>query len=532
MGNAFLKTRFRIFSFLGLIPDSNTIERREKAIEEAYNYLLELQQSDEVARYEELKNYFQSDEFRKKKKEINAQKYKNSEACQKERRFRKIRNSDPIKTYLKVADSKTLEHYLKMKNSDALKRYYELREFFDSEKFEELKRSLNQKQKTKMQQYKDLRAKYKKSGDQSLLDEIQRISEDLRGLEFKNTDEYQQYKEYKRLKKDSDIKKAIRFRNSKKFAIYQSAVESEKLKEYQDLKDYIESDDFIETKGYLKTRNKFKLSSLYQNLQEYRALEKSDKIRWYYKHVNSRKFEYQRKYERTFLDTFEGNEIDRNKWLTSYYWGKALLNESYVQATDAHFYTDGQNLQVDRGVLRIITRQEEVEGKVWHPNFGFYPRKFSYTSGIINTGQSFRQKYGLFRAKVKVSHAPNLRHCFWMVPDKILPELDVFYYSGDSPRKMEFGSYKGNPKDKNNVKLRRASIKGPNFSKKFYIFSLEWKQGNLIWKINGITVNKFNFNIPEESMYLILSSGLNEEIEGNWLPKEMQVDWVEAFKEK
>lgn len=532
MNNVFLKTRFRIFSILGLVPDSDTLERREKAIERDYNFLLEIQQSDELARYEELKNYFHSAEFKKKKKEFSARKYKNSEGYHKEKRFNKLRNSDPVKTFLKVSDSKELHHYLKMKDSEPVKRYYELKEYFESEQFQEFKRSLKQKRKQKKDEYKDALSRYKKSKMDSESEELQRISEELKGLKFENTEEYEKYQEYKRLKKDPDIKKALRFKNSKKFAIYQSAVESESLKEYQDLKDYVESDDFIETKEYLKSRNKFKFSSLYQNYQEYKALEKSDNIRWYYKHVNSSKFEFYKKYQRTFVDNFEGSEIDRNKWLTSYYWGKALLNESYVQATDAHFFTDGNNLKINDRVLKIITREEEAEGKVWDLKFGFFPKKFSYTSGLINTGQSFRQKYGFFRAKVKLSHAPHLRHCFWMVSDKILPEVDVFNYKGESPRKMEFGSYKGNPKDSNDLKLRRTQVKGPDFSKRFYIFSLEWKHGRLIWKINGITVNEFKFNVPEEPMYMILNSGLNGEVNSSHLPKEMQVDWVEAYKEK
>lgn len=528
MNNAFLKIRFRVFSILGLIPGSKTIEKREKAIEREYNHLLEIQQSDELARYEELKNYLNSDECKNKKKELNALKYKNSEPYQKEMRFRKLRDSDPVKTYLKVADSQDLAHFLKMKDSDKLNRYYELKEFFDSEKFEEFIQSLKQKLKQKKKEYKDA-VKSKKTSDP---EEVQRIAEEIKDLKFQNTEEYKDYQEYKRLKKDKDIKRALGFKNSKKFAIYQSAVESEALKEYQHLKDYVESDDFLETKEYLKTRNKFKFSSLYQYFQEYQTLKKSNKIRWYYKHVNSKKFAFYKNYERTFLDEFEGGEIDSSKWLTSYYWGKALLNESYVQATDAHFFTDGNNLKINDGVLRIITREEEAEGKVWDPKFGFYPRKFSYTSGIVNTGQSFRQKYGLFRIKVQLSYAPRLRHCFWMVSDKILPEVDVFHYTGENPRKMEFGSYKGNPKEPNNMKMRRTWIKGPNFSKRFYIFSLEWKHGRLIWRINGIKVNEFKFNIPDEPMFMILNSGLNEEVDSSKLPKEMQVEWVEAYKEK
>jgi len=532
MKNVLYRTRFRIFSFLGLVPDSGSFEKREKAIERDYNYLLEIQQSDELARFEELKNYFRSDEFRKKKKEINGQKYRNSEPYHKEKRFNKLRKSDPVKTYLKVADSKELNHYLRMKDSEPLKRYYELKEYFGSEQFEEFKRKLKHKRKQKKDEYKDALARYKKSKKESEAEELRRISEELKGLKFENTEDFKKYQEYKRLKKDPDIKKALKFRNSKKFAIYQSAVESESLKEYQDIKDHVESDDFIETKAYLKTPNKFKYSNLYQNFQEYKTLEKSDKIRWYYKHVNSEKFAFHKNYERTFLDKFEDGQIDGNKWLTSYYWGKALLNESYVQTTDAHFFTDGNNLKIHDGVLTIITREEEAEGKVWDPKFGFYPRKFHYTSGMINTSESFRQKYGIFRAKVKVDHVYPFKNSFWLIPDKISPEVDIFSYSSKNPKKVTLNNYWGSFKGDDGVGYTQTRIKGPDFTSNFFIYSLEWNEESLVWKINGITVKEEKNGVPQVPLYMVFNSGLQDEVDDNLLPSKMHIDWVEVYKEK
>jgi beta-glucanase (GH16 family) len=636
MNNAFLKLRFRLYSTFGLIPSADSVEKKEKANEKEYNTLIGIQQSDEMARYEELRGYFHSKEFKRRKKEINAQKYKNSEPHKKEQRLKKIIKSEPVRTYLKVADSKDLQHFQKIKESSKWERFHELKEFFDSDHFGEFKKTLKNKRRGKKREYQETLKLYKKKKKKynwffrfkdskeysnylalkdsdklhhfkELKEEIRntklskipkkerkqrkkdlreskkqfkalkkdpeiknylkirdsqklkkfnelkdsreineflaleekvnsasfaKIPEEIENLKLINTKEFKNYQEYKKLKRDGELKRALRFYHSKKFSLYQSAIESELLKEYRELKDYIESKEFIDLKKYLKTRNKFKLSSEFKDLQEYRELKKSDNIRWYYKHVNSKKYDFQRKWERTFLDEFQGDGIDTEKWLTSYYWGKALLNESYVQATDAHFYTEGNNLELADGVLKIITKKEEAEGKVWHPNFGFYPAKFSYTSGIINTGQSFRQKYGLFRAKVKLTNASSLRHSFWLVPDKILPEIDIFHYSGNKPGKIKVGSYIGDPRNKESLKADTDYIRGPNFSKRFYIYSLYWKPDMLLWKINGITVKKDKKNIPQEPMFLVINSGLDDEIQEKFLPKEMQVDWVETFKER
>ena len=108
MNNSFLKFRFQIYSIFGLIPAADKIERKEQSLESEFNALLEYQNSDELARYEELKQYVHSKEFRKKKKEINASKYKNSEPWNKEKRYRKLLKTEPtkIEAFFSVAGEK------------------------------------------------------------------------------------------------------------------------------------------------------------------------------------------------------------------------------------------------------------------------------------------------------------------------------------------------------------------------------------------------------------------------------------------
>lgn len=617
MNNALLKTRFRLLATLGLIPSAESLEKKERQTEEQFDRLRQIEQSDELARYEELRQYIHSDAFRKKKKEINAQRYKGSEAHQKEQRFKELSKTDPIKTYLKVKDSSDLRHYQQMENSKELVRFVELQKFFESPEFDEFKKSLKDKKESKKKYYKDTLASYKKlykkygwyyrfrdskeyaryqelkdsdkvrrfealaRGDhpkkdpdyKSLkkdpdvkaylkihhskklrdfealqdsdsirkLDDLSEqvnaktfkdLPEEIQNLNFKNTGEYKDYQEYKRLAKNSDIRKALKFQNSKKYQIYQQALNSDQLEEYERLREYLESDDFKETKKYLKRSNKFKYSEEYELLQEYEQLHKSKDIKWYFDNRDASRFDFLRKWERSFFDDFQAAQLDRDKWLTTYYWGKALLNDSYVQANDQHFFTDGANIELDGGQLRIITRKEQVEGKAWHPSFGFYPRQFEYTSGIINTGQSFRQKYGIYRTKAHLSHARNLRHAFWLVPDKILPEIDVFSYSGKNPRRLDLHAYSGDFKDKESLKIEKSAIKGYNFSKHYVIYELDWRPGMLVWKINGIPVRKQKKMVPDEPMYMILNSGVDGEVRERDLPKQMQLDWVEVYRQR
>jgi len=645
MNNAPLNFRVRLATLLGSFPDTAKYEEEQKALERAYNELLEFEKSEEFQRYSQLKEFIESPEFEQRKKEINAQRYEDTEAYQKEKRFNELSRDKAIRNYLKISESDELAHYNRMQESHELKRFYDLGNFFESDEFSEFKNNLNEEREKKEKEYKEtlkkfkqLRKKYqwffdfknsedlafynqfkeseklqhynnlkeeikntdfgrlkkeykqkKKEQPESLdykespeykkyeelqslkndqelkrfwkierskvlkkyqqlkdspeikdfeelsdyvtSDEFKQIPYELEKMKFENTQEYKEHQEYQQLKKSDDIKKVLAFEKSPKFKLYNETKDSDILKEYFDLKDYIESDEFKKEKEYYKTKDKFKLSDEYQQYLEYNKLKNSDNIQWYNKNVDSPKFDFFRNWHRSFYDDFSNGSLDREKWITGYYWGKTLLKDSYVQTDDRHFITDGDNISFENGNLRILTKQEDVKGKAWHPSFGFYPKEFHYTSGMINTGQSFRQLYGVFSAKVKIDSNAPVQHSFWMIADKISPEIDVFYINGKKSDKPEMKYYCGDINDKKNVKISSKKV-GINLSKDYYIFTLEWNPEEIIWKVNGIPVKKQKSEIPDQPMYMIFNSGLDKDIDDSYLPASMYIDWVEAYQEK
>ena len=600
MNNILLKIRFSLLSKLGMLPKTSVVEEKEQQILDEYKSLKAIENSDEMKRFQDLHEFVHSDEFKQRKKEINSQKYEDTEAYKKEQRLNELSKDPLIKTYLKVKDSNELEHYNQMKNSTELNSFHELDSFFNSSALKDFKAELEEKRKAKKKAYHDTLKKYRKlqkkykwfydfhnseelafyeqftnSGklddEQSKKDpevkrfnkianssklkryndvkdskeikdyeelhdyvnsaEFKNIPDEIEKLVYKNTQEYENQKEYEKLKKSKEIKDALKFENSKKYELYTTALASDKLKEYNELKDYVESDDFKKTKEYMNTKDKFKLSDEYKDLQEYKQLGNSDKIKWYYKHKDDKKFDFYKKWRNTFYDDFDKTELDNEKWLTQYYLGKKFLKEGYSQATDQQLFTNGENLNIGNSILTILTQKEEANGKIWHPRFGFYPTKFQYTSGLINTAESFRQQYGIFRAKIKIDNGYPLKHGFWMVPDRISPEIDIFSFDKKSPRKVNLNNYWGEFNAQEKVGIEKSTLSGPDFSNDYYIFSLEWKPGQLLWKINGITVKKTTKGVPEEPLYMIINSGVQADTDEDKLPGKMHIDWVEAYQE-
>ena len=116
MNNTFLKIRFGLLSKLGMLPKTSVIEEKEQQILDEYKSLTEFENSDELKRFQDLHEFVHSDEFKQRKKEINSQKFKDTEAYKKEQRFKELSKDPLIKTYLRVKDSNELEHYNQMKN--------------------------------------------------------------------------------------------------------------------------------------------------------------------------------------------------------------------------------------------------------------------------------------------------------------------------------------------------------------------------------------------------------------------------------
>ncbi|MFC2152991.1 family 16 glycosylhydrolase, partial [Bacteroidota bacterium] len=259
--------------------------------------------------------------------------------------------------------------------------------------------------------------------------------------------------------------------------------------------------------------------------EEFKELKNSEKIKWYLKLEKQNNFNKLHEWELTFEENFEGSRLDKDKWMTGYYWGENLLKDNYVQINEKQFFTES-NIEIVNNNLNIITKQEKVQGKAWDPDMGFLPKEFDYTSGLINTGQYFRQQYGLFKAKIKVNHSYPIHHAFWLLGEKITPEIDVFKYGKKSPGKLEVANYWNGD---GNVKHNKKSLGGLNFSKDYLIYSLEWTKEKLTWKINDVILYEQTEGIPEEAMYIVLSSGISQE--GNpSVPCTMEVDWVRAYK--
>lgn len=462
---------------LGLIPATAKIEEAEKALINEFEKLKAFTESETLKKFTQLKDLVTSSDFISKKKEIESVSFKGSEEFAKENEFLSLQKAKDIVMYFRTVAGSTLKKFRELDGSEKISNFESLQKLVSSLEFRE-------KMKTK---------------------------------EFRGTDDDKKLQEFNRLKSSSEITEFFTFIKSKEYANFLNIDGSARLARYNELKDHVATNEFKEKKAYLLDKKRFEKTDMFKSLQEFDKLKKNEDILWYFKVKDSNKFDILKSRDLTFSDEFDGDKLDTKKWLTSYYWGDKLLKDNYTVGNDLQAYTEKENFEVRNSLLKIITKPQKKEGKAWTAG-GFKVHEFNYTSGIVNTGSSFRQKYGIFSAKVKLGN-PAAKSSFWMISDKITPHIDVCRTENGKV----VADYFASPD-----KRAKGSV-GGKYAGDFYIYTLEWTPDKLVWKINDTEVLTQTTNVPQEPMFINLSGGLDKPVNSMTT---MEIDWVRVYQPK
>jgi hypothetical protein len=484
MANTFLKILF------GLYPGTDKIERERSSLVAEYDEIARFSASEDFAHYLELEKYITSNEFGDYKRSIESKRFETSDEFQKLHQYLQSKKSKPIVDYYKTKKSKDLQKFNRIQGSSDILRFEQLEKVVASKEFHDVQASNDKKA-------------------------------------FKATEQYRLLQEYSSLKTSKSIKFYYKYKASPLYANFIALDGSKQITDYEELEKFVNTDEFKQAKDFLKDKKRFQKTEAFQKEQEYLKLKKSDKIAWYFKVKDSNKFDKLKQWTLTFEDDFTSGKLDTDKWITRYFWGEALLNDTYSMLNDKQHYTNGENLEFNGSVVKIITKKQKAKGKTWNPMFGFVPSDFDYTSGLISTGQSFRQKYGRFEAKIRLNKPTEVTHAFWMVGETILPQVDFFKYEGN---KLFMSNFWGKITEKDGVKKNVSKISASRFANGFFIYTLDWTPEKLEWKINGLTVKTQTEGIPQEPMYVILNSIVNKPVSDNSVPATMEIDWVRCYQ--
>lgn len=439
------------------------------------------------------------------------------------------------------------ELFLKVEQSEDLKRFRELDKLVNSPQFKEQRKKIEQlsykdsKYFTAEKQYKAL-LKMRKLKSYSLIKD----SQELRGYEHvKTTDEYREYMKLKVIVKSAGFDKKL---HANEFAAYKASISRPKIaalikfenlkqykeycevnatnlpQEFEQLAAYIQSDEFKNNRKFLLDKNRYQTTDDYKLLQEYETLKSRPDIVKYNTLLNDPYFNSMRKWKLVFEDNFDQGRLDDTRWITRYYAGERFLNDTYGVGNDVQLYT-ADNITFSNTNISLNFRKESIIGKYWDRQVGIRERKYDYTSAMISTAASFRQRYGRFEAKVKLNRSA-VTSCFWMLGDTDVPHIEIMKCRNDGVHLGRAFTYKAAVKNDSRL------LKEIELGNEYYIFTLEWTEEKMVWMVNDMVVKEEHENIPDVPMYIVFSLGATATPADKYVPARMDIDWVKAYRLK
>lgn len=436
---------------------------------------LKVEKSEELKRFRELEAYVNTSAFKDKKKEIEQLTYKDSEYYKAEKQYKAFLKMRKLQSFRLVQDSQELKGYERVKESPEYREYIKLNTLVKSAGF-----------------------------DKKL-----------------HVTEYASYREVVRHPK---IAALIKFEHLRRFKEYNEVKDTDLPQQFARLSAFIQSDEFKSNREYLLNKKRYETTEDYRLLCEYEALKQRPDIMKYQSLLKDPYFSGMRRWQLVFEDDFDQGRLDITKWITRYYAGERLLNDTYGVGQDVQLFTP-DNISFKNSAVCLNFRKEPMIGKYWDQHLGIREKKYEYTSAMLSSATSFSQRYGRFEAKIRLNRSA-VTSCFWMLGETQLPHLEIMKCQVEGVQIGRVYAY--------HTKTVRdmQSVHDIDLANDYYIFTLEWTEEKITWMINDMVVKEVKDNIPDTPMYIVFSLGAYEAPADKHLPAQLEIDWVRGYRLK
>ncbi|MHB9056292.1 MAG: glycoside hydrolase family 16 protein [Paludibacteraceae bacterium] len=333
-------------------------------------------------------------------------------------------------------------------------------------------------------------------------------------LDFKTNPESLNLKNLSILEVSSKIDKLKIFEQSKEYKNYTQYHDSLAVREFEELKKKISEPEFQQANVFWANPDRWETTYEYRLEQRYLELTGKQTLS-ISKRTKPFLFKKYNRVKLSFMDRFDWNRLEDSRWSAGFHSANPRLVGNYSFVNERQANNNGRNVSTSDGILTIHTVELPAHTLAWDVQKGFVERDFRFTSDVIQTSSTFRQKYGIFCAKVRCSGS--IHHALWLSGDKKLPHINLFHFNGTDIT-ME---------NANQHRVDGVVIKGiPEWQ--FYIYTLEWTPRALIWYINNTEVYRTTENVPHEALYL----GINSFIPAKTEPADgkLEVDWIKVFE--
>lgn len=421
-------------------------------------------------------------------------------------------------------DAANYKRFLLISESKELEEYNELYKQVKSSNFKELKRTLRSRKYKDTKEYRDM-AKFKKLDSNPKLKIYFNVLEgkDLADyLAFKATPEFVSLANHELVKQSAELTRLKKFEKSKEYQIYMRFHNSYVVKEYLELKDKVATPEFQKNNDFWSNPKRWETTNEYQLECRFHQLADNDDIKFYLKHKVS-DFSSVTGYDLVFEDNFDWNSLDASKWEVGFYYKDPAFVGKHSFTNEKQSNNRGNNVRVIGGNLHIVTKENKNEALAWDVERGFVQKEFEYTSDVLHGRNAVCQKGGLYRAKMRFVGAKGVSHALWLKGEEKMPHINICKCENGE---IEVGIYWNS---KFETKYASNRVKGLNLSK-FFVYSFEWNEKELVWYINDLEVFRTSNFMPQDSMYPSLNSFIPNTHKGG--EADFEIDYIRVYAKK
>lgn len=210
-------------------------------------------------------------------------------------------------------------------------------------------------------------------------------------------------------------------------------------------------------------------------------------------------------------DEFEGDKLDLSKW--------RIEDAALIKNNELQYYTP-EEVYVHDGVLTLRSQKRQMDGR-------------EYTSGLVETTGKFSFQYGRVEVRAKLPGTKGMWPAHWLLPDSGSwpPEIDIMELVGSKPNIIHMTNHFGVwPNNRYVTRIHR----GPDFTKDFHTFAIEWEPSEIRWYIDGVQHFAVTENIPHEPFHIILNTAVGGNMPGNpddttVFPQHHNIDYVRVY---
>lgn len=409
-----------------------------------------------------------------------------------------------------------MERYAKVEQSVELAEYKSLYHVVKSSEFQETKKILQNRKFKDTEEFRVFKKfeKLKNSHDIKQYFEVLKSNELKRFLEFKASPEFEQLGDAKKVAATESLAQFKQFKDSKAYKLYTRFHDSYIIKEYTELAAKVADPAFLASKTFWENPNRWQTTPEYSKYVRFNELAKNPDI-LFYENEKPERFEKHKAKKLIYTDEFTWNTLSKSDWEFGFHYKNPALKANHSFYNEKQANNHGKNITVINGTLQIATKHEKITTSAWHTTKGFIEKEFEYSSDVMHNAKSFKQRFGLFQAKMRCTG--NIHHAFWLGSDGKLPQINIFHFDG---KKITVGNSNENIVD-------GVKISGLNPSE-FYIYSLMWTEKELVWYINNYEIYRTSSNIPKTDMHMAFNSFISEKQRGD--TGVLEVDWVRVYQ--